>query len=82
MALPEVSHHVKEEAVFFFLGVLPYWYTLWLPQKTESYWIVLVWACLVWIVYGWRRRASMTILNNVVELCIAISGVVALSKMP
>lgn len=76
----EISRKAKEELLFFAIGVLPYWYTLWLPEKTSSYWYVLVWACLVWIVYGWRRRASMTILNNVVELGIAISGIAALAR--
>lgn len=75
------SKHVQEEAVFFVMGVLPYWYTLWLPQKTASYWIVLVWCCLCWIIYGWHRRTYVSVLNNVVELGIAVSGIVALSKL-
>ncbi len=72
------SKYVREEATFFVLGVLPYWYTLWLPSKSTSYWAVLVWACIVWIIYNHRRAAAVGVVNNTVELGIAISGLAAL----
>lgn len=71
----QISSEHKEEALFFLVGVLPYWYTLWLPEKNTAYWCVLVWACSMWIVYGIRKRARMTVLNNIVELTIAVSGI-------
>ncbi len=73
------SKHFQEEALVFFIGVLPYWYTVWMPQKTATYWYILSYLCVVWIAYGYRRGAHMTMLNNTVELCIAISGILALS---
>lgn len=76
----QISSHAKEEAAFFVIGVLPYWFTLWLPDKSLVYWVVLVWACCVWIIYGIRKSAKMTVLNNVVEMAIAITGIWRLIK--
>lgn len=56
------------EAAFFALGVLPYWYTIWLPAKDSRYWLVLAWCCCVWIGYMATHEAWAGLANNVVEL--------------
>lgn len=60
------------EPLFFVLGVLPYWWTLWLPEKSLAYWGLLVWCCSVWIVYMILHDARAGIVNGSVELGIAL----------
>lgn len=63
-----------DEVAFFILGVLPYWYTLALPEKRRSYWVVLIWCCLVWIAYFWHHGRTAPLVNNIVELGLATYG--------
>lgn len=62
------------EAAFFFLGVLPYWYTLALPDKSRRYWGVLVWCCCVWLGYFIAHGQAAPAINNAVELALAAAG--------
>lgn len=62
------------EGAFFLTGVLPYWYTLWLPTKDARYWLVLCWCCIVWIAYFTHKDAHAAVLNNLVELGLATYG--------
>ena len=62
------------EAAFFVLGVLPYWYTLYLPEKSLRFWTVLVWCCCIWIIYFSHHGATAALVNNVVELGLAAWG--------
>lgn len=68
------------EAAFFVLGVLPYWYTISLPAKCRRYWLVLAWCCCVWLGYFWLHGAFAAMLNNAVELCLAVVGLRRLQK--
>lgn len=63
-----------DEAAFFVLGVLPYWYTLWLPDKTDVYWLVLCWCCVVWLTYFVAHGQWAPGVNNAVELGLAVRG--------
>jgi len=68
------------EATFFGLGVLPYWYTLWLREKTTGYWLVLLWCCCVWALYFGSRGQWAPLVNNIVEMGIASVGLARLRR--
>lgn len=64
------------DLVFFFIGVLPYWYSITMPEKTLWYWCVLTWCCSCWIVYfSFYRFSPAPLINNLVEFSLAIYGV-------
>jgi len=62
------------ELTFFVVGVLPYWYTLALPQKSTRYWLVLCWCSCVWSYYLLQHGAWSGVINNAVEFCLAAWG--------
>jgi uncharacterized membrane protein len=62
------------EAAFFLVGVLPYWYTIALPDKGRRYWLVLCWCCVVWLVYFVHHGRTAPAVNNAVELILALVG--------
>ena len=63
------------ECAFFVLGVLPYWRTLWMPEKTLGYWCLLLWCCCVWALYFGSRGQWAPLVNNIVEMGIAGAGI-------
>ena len=65
---------VNSDAALFVFGILPYWYSLWLPEKTLHYWGVLAWCCVVWIVYFAAKQQWPVLLNSSVELLLALHG--------
>jgi hypothetical protein len=68
------------EVAFFVGGVLPYWYTLCLREKTTGYWCVLLWCCCVWAFYFGSRGQWAPLVNNIVEMGIASVGLARLRR--
>lgn len=68
------------EIAFVILGVIPYWVTIWMKEKTAAYWAVLSWACLVYIAYYTWHSAPGGVLSTSVELGIAIWGSVRIAR--
>jgi hypothetical protein len=62
------------EVLFFIFGILPYWYTIYKKDKDVRYWGVLIWCCCVWISYFIHHGTPAALLNNIIELGLALYG--------
>jgi len=68
------------EVVFLVFGVLPYWYSLWMPEKTLGYWCLLFFCCCVWAGYFAEKGQWAPLVNNLVEMGIASVGIARLRR--
>jgi hypothetical protein len=70
------------ELLFFFVGVLPYWFALALPQKDRRFWLVLLYCNIIWIMYYSFHQTPLGVLNNFVEAAIALNGLKIARRTP